>query len=287
MTDPDPARPAPVTSDPIDGVLARLDEILAESLATASRAGYFAALYRRVTATVKGRIGTGFFDDDARMETLDATFATRYLDAYGAWKNGGAGLTAPWQVAFDAVGNPSLILLQQLLVGMNAHITFDLGVAAAEVAETPAGLRSMQADFDRINCLLACLVPTVFAEIGELSPLIHLLEKLDDAGEESFVDDLMKVFRDFAWVFANELVYFQPVPDLRQDAWNLRERESARLGRFVVDPGPLARSVVHAIWWAESKDVRKNIHVLAAPAQLPAGCLDACRTPQRVPTSKP
>jgi uncharacterized protein CbrC (UPF0167 family) len=45
-------------SDPIDAVLLQLDEIVAWCLANGSRAGYFAALYRRVTRTVRQRIGT-------------------------------------------------------------------------------------------------------------------------------------------------------------------------------------------------------------------------------------
>ncbi len=70
-----------MAKNPIDDVIAKLDAIIAESHSTPSRAGYFAALYRRVTATVRDNIGKGYFDDDIRMEKLDVAFAGRYLDA--------------------------------------------------------------------------------------------------------------------------------------------------------------------------------------------------------------
>ena len=67
---------------PIDEVLDKLDAIIEESFNAPSRAGYFAALYRRVTAAIKDKIGAGYFDDDARMEQFDFVFASRYVDAY-------------------------------------------------------------------------------------------------------------------------------------------------------------------------------------------------------------
>ena len=76
--------PAPRT---IDDVLADLDVILEKSLAAPSRLGYFAALYRKVTAKVKEGIESGFFDDGPRMEQLDVVFASRYLDALALFES--------------------------------------------------------------------------------------------------------------------------------------------------------------------------------------------------------
>jgi hypothetical protein len=258
--------------DPIDGILLQMDEIVAWSAANASRAGYFAALYRRVTRTVRQRIGTGHFDDDARMETLDVTFASRYLQAFRQWRAGDPAISACWKVAFDAVADPTLLILQNLLVGMNAHITYDLGIATAEVAATPEGLASIQGDFDKINALLACLVPTVFSELGALSPLIHLLEDLAQPDEQRLVGMVMQAARDFAWLFANELVIVEGRPDLEQLLLHLKDKEASWIGERIVHPGGSLEKVNHVVWLMESKDVARNIAVLAAPAALPASC---------------
>ena len=261
-----------MAADPIDQVLKEMDEIVAWTLANKSRAGYFAALYRRVTRTVRSRIGTGYFDDDQRMEVLDVTFATRYLTAFRQWQTGDPAISACWKVAFDAVADPTLIILQNLLAGMNAHIDYDLGIAAAQVAGTMEGLESLHDDFNKINALLACLVPTVFTELGELSPLIHLIEDVDEAGEEKLVDDLMKVARDFSWLLANELVILRDTPDLQQKLLGMKDQEASWIGNKIVHPGGSLEKIFHVVWLPESKDVQKNIEALAAPALLPASC---------------
>jgi hypothetical protein len=261
-----------MATDPIDGVLREMDEILSWCIANNSRAGYFAALYRRVTRTVRSRIGTGYFDDDQRMETLDVTFATRYLTAFQQWRSGDPSISACWKVAFDAVANPSLIILQNLLVGMNAHIDYDLGIAAAEVAGTLEGLDSLHDDFNKINALLACLVPTVFTELGDLSPLIHLVEDIAEPDEEKLVDFVMDIARDFAWLLANELVILRDFPDHQQKLLSLKDQEVSWIGKTIVHPGGVVEKVFHVVWIPESKNVSKNIQALAAPALLPASC---------------
>lgn len=55
--------------------------MVANALEDGDRAGYFAVLYRKVTAKVKEGIAAGFFDDPGPMERLDVLFADRYLDA--------------------------------------------------------------------------------------------------------------------------------------------------------------------------------------------------------------
>jgi hypothetical protein len=261
-----------MATDPIDQVLREMDDIVSWCLANNSRAGYFAALYRRVTRTVRSRIGTGYFDDDQRMETLDVTFATRYLTAFHQWQTGDPGISACWKVAFDAVVDPTLILLQNLLAGMNAHIGYDLGIASGQVASTLEGLESLHDDFNKINALLACLVPTVFAEIGDLSPLIHLVEDIGEPDEEKLVDVVMDVARDFAWLLANEWVILRDFPDHQQKLLSLKDQEVSWLGKKIVYPGGSIEKIVHVVWIPESKNVDKNIGVLAAPEMLPPSC---------------
>jgi len=62
----------------IDEVIDQLDDIIALSIREQNRLGYFAALYRKVTAKVKEGIAEGRFDNGPRMERFDVTFANRY-----------------------------------------------------------------------------------------------------------------------------------------------------------------------------------------------------------------
>ncbi len=58
----------------IDEVIVYLDEIINDARQKFSRRGYFAALYRRVTAAVKIRIAQKQFEDGARIEAFDVTY---------------------------------------------------------------------------------------------------------------------------------------------------------------------------------------------------------------------
>jgi Family of unknown function (DUF5995) len=55
----------------IDEVIARLTDIIDISRQEPGRLGYFAALYRKVTISIKQGILNGRFEDGARMEMLD------------------------------------------------------------------------------------------------------------------------------------------------------------------------------------------------------------------------
>ena len=67
----------PITT--ITGVIEQLTKIIAQSATENNRAGYFAALYKKVILAMADKIKAGFFEDNQRMEKLDVIFATRYL----------------------------------------------------------------------------------------------------------------------------------------------------------------------------------------------------------------
>jgi len=69
------------------------------------------------------------------MERLDVTFANRYLDAV-ARHRAGRETTRAWGVAFAALGRWPPIVIQHQMLGMNAHINLDPGIAAAETRGT-------------------------------------------------------------------------------------------------------------------------------------------------------
>lgn len=143
----------------IDDVLRELDAILDVARRRGTADGYFAALYRRVTAEVKARIARGEFDDGGRMARFDVIFAGRYIEAW--WqRERGETPTACWGVAFDSSRSYWPVVMQHLLVGMNAHINLDLGIAAAEVAAA-GEIDALKNDFHTINRILGELVDDV------------------------------------------------------------------------------------------------------------------------------
>ncbi len=256
---PQPAGTALPAQD-IDQVLAALADIVAAALAARSPMGYFPALYRQVTLRVKQGIAQGFFDDGPRMERLDTTFASRYLAAHQAFLAGGE-LSSCWQTAFQAIQTDQLIILQDLLLGINAHINFDLGIAAAEVSPGDA-IDSLHGDFDKINQLLGDLLPAVEALIGRFSPAIGLLDQVGGRDETEALDFSLDAARDDAWNHALILAH------LPQAIWPAAlaalDAKVTFLAKLIAKPGGLAGKAVEMIRLTESIDHAAVIAALDA-----------------------
>ncbi|HEV7888784.1 MAG TPA: DUF5995 family protein [Acidimicrobiales bacterium] len=246
----------------VDEVLAALDALIQRSIQDKDRIGYFAAVYRNVTQRVKDGIAEpGFFDDPARMEALDVVFANRFLAAAA-----GPDPTRSWEAALRAAQSPRPIILQHLLVGINAHINLDLGIAAATVApgHKLAGLRG---DFDRINEILASLMAGVEDDVCELSPWIGLLRRIGGRDGDALVKFSIEVARTEAWAFASELAPLAP------DHWpgpiGARDAVVARLAHTVLHPGWLSVGLT-VIRSREGNDVGRTIEALGNAVEPPS-----------------
>lgn len=133
----------------------------------------FLETYTRTTQAVGDAVDRGFFEDGAWVSRWDVVFGDLYLDAHDADLSGGR-VPAPWRAAFAAP--PSLHPLQHLLLGINAHINYDLPQSLLDVI--PAGdfqredvLARRERDHERIDEILAARVPAEDAEIRAIVTL--------------------------------------------------------------------------------------------------------------------
>jgi hypothetical protein len=250
--------PLPAT---IDEVLVRLNRLLDDAIRDGRRIGYFVALYERVTANVRHALLAGnVFDDGPRMERLDVVFANRFIEA---WEQYAAGRkpTDSWAVAFGRLNDPGPLVIQHLMLGMNAHINLDLGIAAATVAPTRPQLEALHDDFNRINDVLSRLVKMVEVQLTTICPPLSRLADLATI-EERIFDFGMTASRDIAWKLAQDLVAAPreswPAVIARRDAL------SAAAGRALYPLDGLARVTALAVHAHECRDVRLNIQIVAS-----------------------
>ncbi len=238
-------------------VLSELDVVLDRAIDRGSREGYFAAIYRKVTAKVAEGIATGFFDDGERMERLDVMFARRYLSALESFENQRPSMKS-WDLAFEATRKRRPIVLQHLLMGINAHINLDLGIAAASTAAGSA-LPDLRRDFDRINEILATLIAGIEHDLAEISPWIEFLDWIGGRHDEELIRFSIEIARTEAWRFATELA---PLDQLH---WSgpigARDTRVAHLATKVLSPGLLSAGLM-VIRARERHDVRRTIEIL-------------------------
>ncbi|HZA11786.1 DUF5995 family protein [Mycobacterium sp.] len=268
---PPPPPPIPPCQH-LDEVVEALASVIDWSIATSSRLGYFAALYKRITIAVGTALNQGAFDDGPRMERFDVAFASRYLDALNGYFHPEKFRkpTSSWRVTFEAAGREEPIIVQHMLGGVNAHIVLDLGIVAATINPGPR-LPTLKDDFYRINAVLASQVNGVVASIGQLSPALADLYAVLMEHEILLINEAVKQFRDSAWRFAVVLA-LEPGFARPATIW-ARDRHVAERGELMYDPPGLVGlidSIVEAIAARESRDIARNIEVLDKITSAPA-----------------
>jgi hypothetical protein len=241
----------------IDEVIQALDHIISKSKNSNDQAGYFAALYRKVTISIKQGIADGIFEDGLRMEKLDVIFANRYLKAYENYMSQ-KDTTKSWQIAFDKCKSKKPIVLQHLLWGMNAHINLDLGIAAVETIKSDEELKSLHNDFNKINEVLQLLVGGVQTELSMIWPFLGFILKRLGKLDDKIVQFSMKTARDGAWEFATELYKTSNKEDFIKE----RDNRISQVANYVNPSGFLARIVLKIIRLGEKGTVSTRIEIL-------------------------
>lgn len=186
----------PATGDggrAVDELIARMTALLGPLTAAGDKRRYFHATYLRTTEAVAEELRRGRFADPGWVERWDVAFADLYLDALQAGL-AGRGPSRPWATAFGApAGLPPL---RHVLLGMNAHINFDLPQALVAVISDeqfgdPALLARREADHRAIDGVLAARVAAEGDELTRLTgpptPLDRLLRPLNRLGTRRFL----------------------------------------------------------------------------------------------------
>jgi len=247
----------------IDDVIDALNLIISDGKTNNNPLGYFAALYRKVTIKVKEGVeekdpAKQVFQDNQRMERLDVIFATRYIKAYYEYKNSNA-VTKSWAKAFELSEDYWPIVLQHLLIGMNAHINLDLGIAAAEVMEGK-NIQGLKHDFDAINTILFSLVVDVEKDLSKIWPTLKKVLAWTKKADDFLIDFSMEVARDGAWEFAVELSKLNS-QDFDQTIIH-KDHKVAEIASLVSNPGFIASLLFKVIRLGERGEVAQKIEDL-------------------------
>jgi hypothetical protein len=218
--------------------------------AEADRRGWFTAMYRQTTRAVRERTAAGTFDDPDRMGRFVERFAGRYLEPLRAHREGRP-VPRCWRAAFEA-GRDHLIL-QHLLLGMNAHVNLDLAVVAAETCPGEE-ITSLHDDFMRVNDILGALLPKVRSCIGRFSPLLDVIDRVGGGEDDEVLNFSLRVARKEAWSQALVLAA-TPDPVRRVELIDSLDRGVAVLAKVVATPGGLLQRAVDLVAATESDNV--------------------------------
>lgn len=235
----------------------------------------FAASYLATTENVLRAANTpGIFRDPSWIVRIDCDFAERYTGAFDAFDRGER-CPRPWEIAFRHATERRTAVLQDILLGMNAHIAFDLPFsldATIEPDATPERLAERRADYERLNEVLAGAVDEVQRRAAwAYDPMMMLADVALGDLDEGLTSRVIEVWRTRVW--ERFLLLRQAAdPESRKLVEGYVEGTAVGAAELLVEPQRLVPGVLHPLraWRKSVGWVRRGVR-LAAPRILSGG----------------
>lgn len=169
-------------------LIARMEQIAERLVAQNDERQHFHLAYLHSTAAVMEDVDADRFVDSAWAELWGIAFAELYLDAFDAWEQGG-NPSGPWRVAFDASKNSDIPPVRHALLGINAHINYDLPQAfLAVITDTefddPELMDRRAADHAHVDSIL----------VRRVRQEDKNLKRVEEPGDRTIIDRLMMPF---------------------------------------------------------------------------------------------
>jgi len=207
----------------------------AVALAAADASGYFPALYSRVTARIGAAIEQGTFTDGPGLDG----FATRFASHYVAAADDRAHAPRSWQASWNVASDQRLLIVQHLLLGINAHVNYDLPRAVVEVADARGDLASIRHDFDAVNDVLAATYVDVVEDLDRVSRWVNSAVRLGGGRVFNFS---LRLARTRAWQAASTMYTLSP--DGRREYSAELDRLVSVLAVLITRPSPVLRPLL-------------------------------------------
>jgi hypothetical protein len=227
-------------------------ELRQVALGARDATGYFAAMYARVTRGIAAGIERGQFVDGERMDRFATTFADHYVRALRSAERRPRCWTAPFDVAADQ----RLLIVQHLVLGINAHVNHDLALAVVSVADEDGDLRSIRPDFDAVNDTLAAVYDDL---LGDLDRVSRWVAPAAGAGGGHVFNFSLRRARAQAWGAAERLY---PLGEAERRAYALDLDQLVSVLAYLVTRPPL--SLRPALWMARRLEERDHAKVVSA-----------------------
>jgi hypothetical protein len=159
-----------------------------------------------MTENMQAAVQAGEFEDNSWVDRMLDNFAIYYFAALDAYENGSVETPPVWLVAFTAAGQPRTHALQNLVLGVNAHINFDLVFTVAELLEgewaqlETARRQTRYRDYCRVNEIISRTIDMVQDQVLEQwSPSMGLMDDLFGKLDEWLVTQKITGWREQVW----------------------------------------------------------------------------------------
>ena len=193
----------------LDEILERMATRIAALRHTRDDRRIFLSVYATMTSAIHHGVHEGRFMDPAWTETLTAYFAALYFDAESAWDAGDPDCPRAWQAAFAAAGTRRISAVEHALLGINAHIVYDLPFAVATTMVTRGDVHDgrllantlvrRRHDYEVVNHVLAETIEAAQAVIAAESRASAWIDKLTLKLDSYAAEMMLRASRTQGW----------------------------------------------------------------------------------------
>jgi hypothetical protein len=158
---------------------------------------YFPLIYSWETRDIAKAADDGVFEAPDDLRRMIVVFANRYFSARAHFR-ANEPTSKPWALAFRAARSSSAMVIQHLLLAMNAHINVDLAAAAAETGIS-------WPDYARVDVILARGVENIQGRLNRLTLLLRALDLVAGHFDEMLTVFSLKAARRNAYELAHRM----------------------------------------------------------------------------------
>ncbi len=205
----------------------------------------FLSCYQMMTANMLQAVADQEFEDPVWVTKLLHDFADYYFTALDAYNSGQPHTPAIWKMTFEAAQRPRTHVLQHLVLGVNAHINYDLvfviyDILHEEWPQLSAADRQMRyRDHCHVNEIIYQTIDCVQDKVVErYSPAMDIVDKVFLTVDEWLLYRLISKWRDQVWTNAERLMQCSELEsaDVRQ---LVEDRSVLRARGLLFDNGVL------------------------------------------------
>jgi hypothetical protein len=184
----------------LDDVISGLANLEARFKQQGDRRAIFATLYGVISTAARENVGQHLFEDNEWVGRYAVTFANFYRLALERYEAGQmSDVPKAWRLCFDFAREGDGLVLQDLLLGVNAHVNNDLPLALNAVSIDP-DRASRHRDHTAVNRVFGRVLELAAEAVATL--YAPGLETADDFGGQ--LDELASLFsievaRESAW----------------------------------------------------------------------------------------
>lgn len=199
----------------------------------------FLGCYSMMTENMLQALDQGRFRDGVWVDGLLHRFADYYFDALTCYDCDDPTVPRAWHVVHSATTHQSMHVLQHLLLGVNAHINYDLVLTLYDMLQPEwsaldgASRARRLEDHLTVNQVIAETVDRVQDEVVERQdPVMELVDVVMGRLDERFFAALITSWRHRVWDRAQAMLATGSESE-RESLRRQIEDEVLRMGRFI------------------------------------------------------